>query len=195
MQGPSHVFVLCLLIAGSILSTSTQKTITEAKLRRHDVHHKRSDESKNCANIIKSNERSLNRKPKLIFLMNITSTGDTQPSYNTFLKNSDNLFFIESSGRNHLTPREACSIESAVKNSGISGRIIIAMTSPSIDVLANNATCQIYKKFAERAVFFRHVDIETVFRGTPLHELHVKGHFKHEKKENTIFQYRYDQHM
>ena len=38
------------------------------------------------------------------------------------------IFFIESSGRDHLLPRQACTVESAIKNSGIQ-TVIIAMTS------------------------------------------------------------------
>ena len=103
---------------------------------------------------------------------------------------NNNLFFIESSGRNHINPRDACAIESAVKDSGISGRIFVAMTSPILDVSANNATWQIYTKFAESFVYFRFVNVNTIFQGTPFHELHINGHLIHHEQKNTVVQYR-----
>ena len=192
MQNTSKVFLLCLLFASKILTNNMQKTTDDIKLRKHVLHRPTSDTSISCPSDLESNERHLDRKTKLILLVDIESIEDTHFSNNTFWKGSDNLFFIESSGRNHLRPREACAIESAVEKSGISDRIIVAMTSSSIDVIANNATCQIYTKYAERFVFFRHVNIDTIFRTTPLHELHVKRHLKNHLKKNTIFHYRYD---
>lgn len=38
------------------------------------------------------------------------------------------MFFIESSGRDHLMPRQACALESAIRNSGID-TLVVAMTS------------------------------------------------------------------
>ena len=169
-----------------------QKTTDDIKLRKQVVHHPILDTSISCPNGLKSNERHLDTKSKLKFVVDIESIEDTHLSNNTFWKGSDNLFFIESSGKNHLMPRDACAIESAIRNSGVSGRIIVAMTSKGIDIMANNATCQIYTKYAERSVFFRHINTDTIFQTTPLHELHVKGHLKSNLKKNTIFHYRYD---
>ena len=185
MHKTSHVFVLCLLLPSSILYTISQETFDEIKLSQNVEHCQNLNSFIRCPN-----DKRLEREPKFIYLKNIESNEGTKLG-NSTLKNSDILFFIESSGRNHLRPRDACAIESAVKNSGMSGRIIIAMTSPSIDVFANNATCQIYTKFGERAVFFRHVNIDTIFQSTSLHELHVKGLLRHNEKKNTIVQYRY----
>ena len=185
MHKTSHVYVLYLLLPSSILYTISQETFDEIKLSQNVEHRQNLNSFIRCPN-----DKRLEREPKFIYLKNIESNEGTKLG-NSTLKNSDILFFIESSGRNHLRPRDACAIESAVKNSGMSGRIIIAMTSPSIDVFANNATCQIYTKFAERAVFFRHVNIDTIFQSTSFHELHVKGHLRHNEKRNTIAQYRY----
>jgi hypothetical protein len=41
------------------------------------------------------------------------------------------IFFIESSGRDHLLPRQACAIESALRNSGID-TLVVVMTSKGI---------------------------------------------------------------
>ena len=192
MQYTYHLFAWCLFFTNYVLSTITQKSTYDIKSRQHVVDHLALDTSPNCPIALEFNDRQLEGQKKLIFLIDIESAEDIPSSDNKFTKNSDNLFFIESSGKNHLEPREACAIESAVKHLGISGRIIVAMTSPSIDVLANNATYQIYSKFAERAVFFRHVNIDTIFRTTPLHELHVKGHLKQHEEKRNIFLYRYD---
>ena len=124
----------------------------------------------------------------LIELMDIESTDD---NITQLLSNANNkLFFVESSGRNYLTPRDGCAIESAVKNSGLDGYIIFAMTSPTLNILANNITCHIYQKFSGRNVYFLHINVDTFFKGTPIQMLHEKGLLKHEEKINTIVQYR-----
>ena len=47
-----------------------------------------------------------------------------------FSKTNENLFFIESSGRNHLRPRNAGAIESAIlQNAGMGISIIVGMIS------------------------------------------------------------------
>ena len=192
MQNTSQLFVIYLFFARNISSNIMQKSTDDIKLRKHVVHHPTLDTSIRCPNGLKSNERHFDRKNKFEFLVDIESIEDTHLSNNTFWKGSDNLFFIESSGKNHLRPRDACAIESAIRNSGVSGRIIVAMTSKGIDIMANNATCQIYTKYAERSVFFRHVNTDTIFQTTPLHELHAKGHLKSHEEKNTIIQYRYN---
>ena len=185
-------FVLCVLFVKNKSLSSSQKVTTESTSSQHVEQQQIMDASINCLDDYMAYDGQLARKRKLIFLLDIETEDGIHRKNNTAWSNRDNLFFIESSGRNHLWQREACAIESAVKNSRIQGRIIIAMTSPSIDVLANNATCQIYTKFAERQIFFRYVNIDTIFRRTPFHELHVKGHLKHCDEKSTVVQYRYN---
>ena len=79
------------------------------------------------------------------------------------------MFFIESSGRDHLLIRQTCAIESAVRNSKID-QFYVVMTSPNLNVTANNATCQLFKRYSN--VIFRHVDLDVLFEETPLQELH-----------------------
>ena len=126
---------------------------------------------------------------KLIPLIDIESTDCN--TNDILSKTNKNLFFVESSGRNYLTPRDACTIESAVKNSGLQGHIIVAMTSPFLDVTANNATCRVYTEHAGTNVFFRHVNVDTIFKDTPIHKLHLDGHLKYHEKKKEIVQYRY----
>ena len=108
------------------------------------------------------------------------------------LKNvNENLFFIESSGRNHLRPRDACAIESALlRNAGMSMYVIVGMTSPILDVLANNATCQLYTKYAAKNLFFRHINVDTIFKGTPLNQFHISGRLMNKETKYTTYQYR-----
>ena len=54
------------------------------------------------------------------------------------------IFFIESSDRTHLLTRQACAVESAVKNAQIE-EIYILMTSKVLNV--NNGTCQLLNHF------------------------------------------------
>ena len=79
------------------------------------------------------------------------------------------MFFIESSGRDHLLIRQTCAIESAIRNSKID-QFYVVMTSPNLNVTANNATCQLFTRYSN--VIFRHVDLDVLFEETPLQELH-----------------------
>ena len=138
-----------------------------------------------CPTSKKSSKSS--QETKIITLIDIESEDCTN---DIISKENENLFFIESSGRDHLRPRDACAIESAVKNSGLSGHIIIAMTSPVLNVMANNATCHLFSEHAGKNVFFRHINVDTIFKGTPIHQLHVDGWLKSEENRKTIVQYR-----
>ena len=190
MQRAVYPFVLYLFFANNTSSNILQDP-TDIKKSNPNIYQKPiRDISIKCEGDGKSIDRSLDKKTKLMTLIDIESTDYIHPSTNISSNLNGNLFFIESSGRNYLRPRDACAIESAVKNSGISGRIVVAMTSPYLDILANNATYQIYTKFAEKLVFFRFVNVHTIFLGTPLYELHVKGRLLHHKEKNTIVQYR-----
>ena len=124
----------------------------------------------------------------LIQLMDIESMENNIKSILSEVNNK--LFFVESSGRNYLTPRDGCAIESAVKNSGLDGHIIFAMTSPTLNIMANNITCHLYRKFNGQNVHFLYINVSTFFNGTPIQQLHEKGFLKHEKEINTIVQYR-----
>lgn len=55
------------------------------------------------------------------------------------------LFFIETSGRDYLTTRQACAVESVVQNGGV--RAIVVMASDDLNLSANNATYQLYHRF------------------------------------------------
>ena len=99
----------------------------------------------------------------------------------------DKIFFIESSDRPFLKPRQACAIESAILRAGSGGdgsggiggsggglSVVAVLTSPTLD-LSDNSTCQLYRKYSERGVFFRHVDKAEVFQATPLQQVYEDG--------------------
>ena len=190
MQTATYPFVLCLFFANNTSSNIFQDATDIDKSKPNIYQHPIKNSSMKCASDGKSIDISLDKKTKLITLTDIESTDSIHSSTNVSSNLNGNLFFIESSGRNYLGPRDACAIESAVKNSGISGLIVVAMTSPILDVSANNATWQIYTKFAESFVYFRFVNVNTIFQGTPFHELHINGHFIHHEQKNTVVQYR-----
>ena len=79
------------------------------------------------------------------------------------------MFFIESSGRDHLLTRQTCAVESAVKNSKIE-QFYVIMTSPILNVTANNATCQLLKRNSN--VIFKHVNLDKLFEDTPIEKIH-----------------------
>ena len=111
-------------------------------------------------------------------------------------KESNKLFFTETSEKPYLTPRYACAIESAVKNTGLSGHIIVVMTTSFLDINANNATYHLYTKYSENNIFFRYVNLDTIFNGTPIQQLHLNGHLRYHEPWNpgpgihTAVQYR-----
>ena len=130
------------------------------------------------------------QKPKnLIALTDIESTNCG--CNDIFSKTNENLFFIESSGRNHLRPRDACAIESAIlQNAGMGVYIIVGMTSPVLDILANNATGQLYTNYYDKYLIFRHINVDTIFKGTPLNKFHIEGQLISTDRKLTTYQYR-----
>ena len=132
---------------------------------------------------------SSQKNEHLLALCDIEST-DCECNY-IFSKTNENLFFIESSGRNHLRPRDACAIESAIlQNAGMGISIIVGMISPVLDILANNATCQLYAKYHDKYLKFRHINVDTIFRGTPLNRFHMDGKLISTDTKLTTYQYR-----
>lgn len=55
------------------------------------------------------------------------------------------IFFVETSGRPFLNPRQACAVESALAvNGGGEVAAVVVTTSKFLDLAASNATCQLY---------------------------------------------------
>ena len=176
------IVLLCLVI--TLPSDSSQNDGLEEEQNDNSIEYPSGIEIQ-CPTTKKSLKST--SPQKLVSLLDIESEDCTN---NIISKENKNLFFIESSGRNHLRPRDVCAIESAVKNSGLAGHIIVAMTSPVLNVMGNNATCHLYSEHAEKNVFFRHVNVDTIFKGTPIHQLHIDGWLKSEENRKTIVQYR-----
>ena len=170
--------------------SKSKKERPEVEAKINEVETGIADVSIKCPSSTsgRRNPKTSTIQTKLIPLIDIESTDCT--TNDILSKQNNNLFFVESSGRNHLKPRDACAIESAVKNSGLAGHIIVAMTSPVLDVMADNATCHIYAEHAGKNIFFRYVNVDTIFKGTPIHQLHVDGHLKYGELRKTIVQYR-----
>ena len=94
-------------------------------------------------------------------------------SADEFIANEKKFFFIESSDRPFLSARQLCSVESAYKHNPDSD-IAVVLTSNTLDLKADKATCNIYKDLSDR-VHFRHVDKTTFFTGTPLEDVYASG--------------------
>ena len=173
-------------------NSEAKKTELKLKLKVKPDESGASDIPLKCPRKKKDWETST-KQSKLVHLIELHDIESTKECNlkDILSKTNNNLFFVESSGRNYLKPRDACAIESAVKNSGYAGHIIIAMTSPVINVMANNATCQLYTEHEGKNIFFRYVNVDTIFKDTPIHKLHIDGHLKHKKARKTTIQYRY----
>ena len=73
------------------------------------------------------------------------------------------LFMIESSGRNTLTARQACAVESAVLQSGM--QVILVVMASNLD-LRDNTTCYLYMKSNKVKIFS--LDVQTFAKNSPL---------------------------
>ena len=80
------------------------------------------------------------------------------------------LFFVETARHSSLDARQACTIESAVRNSGRSP--VILMSSQYLIPEKSNATCQLLNKFGDQVKFFKY-DFSDFVKGTPLEALVV----------------------
>lgn len=80
------------------------------------------------------------------------------------LKNQ--MFFLETSGRSKLSPRQACSVESAAKFSNLHSQVL--MLSDMLD-LNDNSTCYLHQSVSN--VSFYKIDLQTIYENTPLQDL------------------------
>ena len=96
-------------------------------------------------------------------------------------------YFSISRKNNKLFP-----IESALRNANVS-RIVVAMTSKSLHVSANNVTRQLFQKYSNddggnqkstTLLLFRHVDVDILFKNTNLEDIHLKKTLHVEKVNN-----------
>jgi len=72
------------------------------------------------------------------------------------------MFFIETSGREHLQVRQACSVESAAKTNPEMAILVIFTAVREID-LSNNVTCHLLNM---NNVFFRRITLMGMGHGT-----------------------------
>ena len=75
--------------------------------------------------------------------------------YEDTFQGGNKLFFLETSGRPHFNPRQACAIESAARNSGL--EILVLIRSDFLN-LRDNIACQLYKNL--KNVHFYKLDPE-----------------------------------
>ena len=95
---------------------------------------------------------------------------------------SNQIFFIESFGRDHLLVPHVCTIESALRYSNLT-KFIVAMTSKTLDLSTNNVTCQLYKDFSNKGLEFKHVSVEDIIKETPFEKIHYDNKI-HEETTN-----------
>lgn len=99
------------------------------------------------------------------------------------------IFFIETSDKGFLTARQSCSVESlVVTNPDVSALVIL--TTKVLRLNVDNSTRMLFERYNEKNVFFRYVNKETIFDGTPLEEIARRGLFE-ERQEYKVVQYRY----
>ena len=80
------------------------------------------------------------------------------------------IIMVETSGRARLSPRQACSVESAARRSGLPVNLILL--SSQLD-LTDNTTCQLVSSSLN--ITFYTVDIAALAADTPLGEEAVLG--------------------
>lgn len=95
------------------------------------------------------------------------------PDLEDELPSDTKVFFIESSGRDHLLHRQACSVESALGAPKIPLTVVV-FTAQQLD-LSHNATCQLFSRYPESRLIFRHVNREKIFKDTPIQTIFERG--------------------
>lgn len=79
------------------------------------------------------------------------------------------VFFLETSGRGYLLPRQACTVESAARYSGLPVTVLIA--SQTLFTQANNATWQLFQFGLANNVSFHFLDVSQLVQNTPFEPL------------------------
>ena len=77
----------------------------------------------------------------------------------------DNIFFIETSSKDVIAPREACALESASRNSGL--HVVMVRVGKVLDK-SDNTTCQILNHFQDEVSIYS-VDLDRFSAGSPIH--------------------------
>ncbi len=77
------------------------------------------------------------------------------------VQSQSQMFFIESSGRDFLLPRQVCTVESALNKAEIDN-VFVILTSTRLHLLGNNATWQLTQNYPQ--VKFRSIDLERLFK-------------------------------
>ena len=179
----------CIIIFGKMMSSHASFPFHDFDTKDCVIKNNQLSQVIKCTNQKGRNSKGSQNSENLLSLIDIESTDCG--CNNAFHKTNENIFFIESSSRNHLRPRDACAIESAIlQNAGMGRYIVVGMTSPVLDISANNATCQLYTKYYGKYLIFRHINVNTIFKGTPLHQFHIDGKLISADKKLTTYQYR-----
>ena len=97
------------------------------------------------------------------------------------------LFFIESSNRTYLLPRQVCAVESALEKAEID-QIYVIFTAELLKITGNNATCQLYQKYPN--IKFRHVNLNNLFQDTPIYEPYKSGLLQKKAEPNSDVHYK-----
>ena len=93
---------------------------------------------------------------------------------------STQMFFVESSGRDHLLPRQVCAVESAIGSAKVS-KVIVTMISSHLNLAASNATCQLYKaeeKSGRAILEFKRLNLDLIFKDTQFYKMYRDGIFE-----------------
>jgi len=86
------------------------------------------------------------------------------------------IFFLETSGRSKLSPRQACSVESAAKFSKLHVQVILL--SNTLD-LTDNSSCYLHNSVSN--VRFYKIDLHKIYKDTPLQDLVASRKFQKSK--------------
>jgi len=92
----------------------------------------------------------------------------------------DNIFLIETSEKEVISPREACALESAARNSGLS--VVMVRVGKVLDK-SDNTTCQVLDRF-HGDISIYHIDPAQFSVGSP-----IEGFFTSQKLKESMNKY------
>ncbi len=58
---------------------------------------------------------------------------------------------------------------------------VVVLTSATLDLAKDNSTCELFQAYEGKEVFFRRVDKDVIFKGTPIQKFYQEGAFERSK--------------
>ena len=113
--------------------------------------------------LISAVKKKPHKRPAEYYKIRTKQTMELSVAYQSENVLKNQMVFLETSGRSKMSPRQACSVESAAKFSNLQAQVI--MLSDMLD-LTDNSTCYLHQTVSN--VSFYKIDLQTIDENTLL---------------------------